>query len=365
MKNLTSLITSIFIFSLSLLSGSIFAHSGGSCDTSAIPFNCCRPDGHAPAGVMSDHVHLKGQWGFSYSLQSQTSVGNYQQAQAVSDQQVLQNYAMVPQSMQMNMHMFMVMYGISDQLTAMLTLPYQQNEMTMKMPINGMVMPGMPSGPATSYPNSMLTTTNGLGDIHLEFLYKLLDQGAKRLIGGLGLSLPTGSINEKGTTLLGENALLPYGMQLGSGSYALLPSLTYVVQNCQWSMGANSIANVQLGPNYLGYTSENQWVTSAWLGYRWFRSLSTSIRLEYLTQSGIQGFNSTTALLAANDPNSNTLNTGSNRLNAYVGLNLYKPQQPLRGMRLALEYGLPVYQSYNGIQQPVTGVIIAQLFYLF
>ena len=363
MKKLTSLITSIFIFSLSLLSGSIFAYSGGSCDSTSMPFNCCRPDGHAPAGIMSDHVHLKGQWGFSYSLQSQTSVGNYQQAQAISDQQVLQNYAMVPQNMQMVMHMFMVMYGITDHITAMLTLPYQQNDMTMRMPANGMVMPGMPTG--TNYPSTMSTNTGGLGDIHLEFLYKVLDQGARRLIGGLGLSLPTGSINEKGTTLLGENTLLPYGMQLGSGSYALLPSLTYVVQKCQWSMGANSIANVQLSPNSLGYTSENQLVTSAWLGYRWFRSLSTSIRLEYLTQSGIQGFNSTTALLAANDPNSNTLNTGGNRLNAYIGLNLYKPQQPLRGMRLALEYGLPVYQSYNGIQQPVTGIFTAQLFYLF
>lgn len=55
-----------------------------------------------------------------------------------------------------------------------------------------------------------------------------------------GLSLPTGSIDKQDATPMGPNSKLPYPVQLGSGTYDLLPGLTYNGQDRDLSWGAQS-----------------------------------------------------------------------------------------------------------------------------
>ncbi|MCF6338725.1 MAG: hypothetical protein L3J84_12390, partial [Gammaproteobacteria bacterium] len=132
------------------------------------------------------------------------------------------DYRMSPTKMTMDMHMFMVMYGIDDKISIMGMLHYLDNEMDMVM---HMQMPsGMPMGDMFG---SM--DTNGIGDSRIDIMYQV----SNALTASLGWSIPTGSINEKvtmrmtGTNLATGNIMsslngptqAPYSMQLGSGTY--------------------------------------------------------------------------------------------------------------------------------------------------
>src|SRR5665213_1043066 len=74
-------------------------------------FSCCRPDGHSPIGVMTDHIHAKGEWSLTYSFMNMQMQGNLMGAKKVNDDELFQTYAMAPSKMTMQMHMLMGMYG--------------------------------------------------------------------------------------------------------------------------------------------------------------------------------------------------------------------------------------------------------------
>ena len=62
----------------------------------------------------------------------------------------------------------------------------------------------------------------GIGDTKLEALLTLWKKLDLTILGNIGISLPTGSIERKG-----DNAqLLPYPMQLGTGSFRAHPGAT-------------------------------------------------------------------------------------------------------------------------------------------
>src|SRR5208283_2732918 len=95
------------------------------------------------------------------------------------------NYMMIPTYMDMNMHMLMAMYGVTDNLTVMGMASYEANNMQMVMDM-GPMMPKM------RYKNQSPMETEGVGDTELRGLYKI----NKYLTGSLGLSIPTGSIKQ-------------------------------------------------------------------------------------------------------------------------------------------------------------------------
>ena len=68
------------------------------------------------------------------------------------------------------------------------------------------------------------------------------DAGVHHLHANVGLSFPTGSINErdKNPMSMGNNVRLPYPMQNGSGTYDFLPGLTYIGKQEVWSWGAQA-----------------------------------------------------------------------------------------------------------------------------
>ena len=70
----------------------------------------------------------------------------------------------------------------------------------------------------------------------------------------LGLSLPTGSIDEKHTS----GNTLGYGMQLGSGTYEFHPAITYLAQTQSYSYGAQIGGVLRIGENDQDYTLGNK-----------------------------------------------------------------------------------------------------------
>ncbi|MEO8762168.1 MAG: hypothetical protein ABI388_11610 [Bacteroidia bacterium] len=333
-------------------------------DSTKCSFSCCRPDAVAPAGIMTDHVHDKGKFAIAYSFMDMAMKGNQTGTTTVSNATIYNSYIMATNRMNMQMHMLMPMYGITDKFTVMAMLNYNVNNMTMS-PMPTLSAAELPAccKPTGSSPN--VCKSSGLGDTKIYLLYNLLGSGNKRLVLGAGLSLPTGSIQVKGATAQSNYDVLPYCMQLGTGTYNLLPSLVYVGQGTHLSYGLAFNANIKMGTNSRNYALGNEYSFSPWLSYQFAGWISTSLRAEYYTQDKLYGYDASINQSSLNDATANSLNCGGQKASGYVGLNLYAPNNFLKGGRLLIEYGMPFYQNTIGLQSTLKSTFTARLQYNF
>lgn len=303
------------------------------------------PDDHAPIGVMGDHNHGKGEWMASYRYSRMEMDGNRDGDSRISRASVLNNFVVAPLDMTMEMHMFGLMYGASDSLTIMGMLPYIRKSMNH---VNRM---------GTYFE----TETEGVGDFKLSGIYTLYDSGSNsahpnnhshrskhNLLFNFGVSLPTGSVDERGDTPAGSNQKLPYPMQLGSGTFDPLLGLTYTSKYDRWSWGGQIGTVLRFGTNSEGYRLGNEYSATTWIARDVTEYASISFRLDGKSWGNIHG--SDQDLNPMMVPTARTDLRGGERVDALVGLNLYKPSGSLSGNRLALEFGVPVYQRLDGPQ---------------
>ncbi len=291
-----------------------------------------RPDGHAPIGVMGDHAHEKGEFMFSYRYMFMSMDGNRDGTNSLSDSEVLQDFMVTPVDMTMQMHMFGAMYGVSDNVTLMASVPYVSKEMEH----------------LTRMGERFTTNSEGIGDIKTTALYTIFNQDKQRLHLNLGVSFPTGSINEKDDTPAGDDQILPYPMQIGSGTFDLLPGITYLGQSQQGSWGAQALTTLRLGKNDNGYRLGNKYQLSGWVARNWTDWLGTSLRLTGTTWGDIDGADDrlNPMMIPTADPDRRS----GTQINLGFGLNLYAPKGDLKGSRLAMEFELPILRDLDGPQ---------------
>jgi hypothetical protein len=169
---------------------------------------------------MGDHTHAKNGWMLSYRYMNMQMDGMRSGTERVSSSDVFDaNYAVAPESMSMEMHMLGAMYPPTDKLTLMVMANYIETEM------NHLVNPAV-AGMINGGESGFTTESSGLGDLKISALYRFYLEGNHKAHFGLGLSLPTGSIDEKDDTpAMGgrQRQQLPASMQLGSGTFDLLP----------------------------------------------------------------------------------------------------------------------------------------------
>ncbi len=291
-----------------------------------------RPDGHAPLGVMGEHMHHAGGWMLSYRYMRMAMAGNRSGTDGVSTANVLNNFMVAPTSMTMEMHMFGAMYAPRDFLTLMVMIPYLDVQM------NHLTRMGA----------RFSTSSTGLGDIKLTGLFRLYEWGRHHLHFNAGFSFPSGSISERGNTPAAANAILPYPMQLGSGTFDLWPGVTYLGQTDNWSWGGQGIGAIRLGTNRRDYKLGNRLHLTAWGARRWTSWLSSSLRLAGQIWGDITGADS--ALNPAMVPTADPDRRGGERIDLWVGFNFSLPFRFLKGHRVAIEGGLPLYQNLDGPQ---------------
>jgi hypothetical protein len=288
------------------------------------------------------HTHPQGMWMVSYKfmhtfmngLQDGTSSVN---TAAVSPEKTKPyGYMMTPTRMDMDMHMVMAMYGVTDRLTLMGMTGYQANTMDMLM---NMGMGNQPESPSR---------TNGFGDSELRGIYKI----NKYLTGSLGLSLPTGSIDQH-IGVMGRDFRAPYDMQLGSGTWDLKPAFTYNAVDAAgiWGWGGQAMYTYHPGDNSYGYNLGNSLKLTTWL-QRTFGPLTPSVRLAYTDTGQIQGRDRqiNRILLPASQkgasmPDADPHNYGGQRLDGLIGVNYWKGASSF-----GIEVGVPLYQYVNGLQ---------------
>ena len=306
-------------------------------------------DSHAPIGVMGDHMHRKGEWMMSYRYMHMAMSGARDGRNSLSDADILAtpnrfgappNLRVIPEDMTTDMHMIGGMYAPSDDVTLMLMGMYIDRDMDHST----YNMAGTKIG-------EFKTRTKGFGDVKASGLIKLYEDPTHHIHLNAGVSLPTGSITKRDNVLtpmgMTANLRLPYAMQLGSGTYDLLPGVTYTGKTNKIGWGAQYSATMRLGRNNQDYSLGDKHQISAWSSYAIKPAISLSGRLTAETESKIDGIDSEIAApIQTADPN----NYGGKRVTAALGLNTVVPTGSLKGNRFSFEVAAPIYQNLNGPQ---------------
>ncbi|WP_298238619.1 transporter [uncultured Algibacter sp.] len=293
-----------------------------------------RPDGHAPISVMGDHTHHKGELMFSYRYMTMDMRQLRQGTDDAATTDAHANYMVAPLDMVMNMHMLGVMYAPSDKITLMVMANYLENDMTLQMR-NG---------------NQFKTNTSGLGDVSVNALYSIFNKNRKALHAQVGVSIPTGSIEEKNVlpVSMGNAVQLPYPMQLGTGSFGANLGLTYLGQCDTFSWGHQITGMININDNDQDYKFGNRYKLNNWIAAKAGNNLSVSVRLEGVIIDEING--SSSLLNPMMVTTADTTNSGGTFVNSGFGLNYLVANGSLKGLRFATEITTPFYQDLNGIQ---------------
>ncbi len=301
------------------------------------------PASHAPIGVMGDHLHKPGGWMVSYRYMSMDMDGNRIDQDRVSARDIVGTgsnpgqFLVAPTQMTMQMHMLGVMYGLSNRVTLMGMLNYQDNKM------DHLVRNG----------RTFMTSSSGIGDTRLSALVSVHDSSHHKVHLNLGVSAPTGSIDERDDTPAMANAVLPYPMQLGSGTWDLMPGVTYNGRADKWFWGAQAYAMMRTDENDENYRLGNQFDATSWLARELSDSISVSARISYRDRNAIEGANP--ALNASIVRTANPELQAGDRIDFSLGLNyLFRS-----GHRLAVEYQQPLRQDLQGPQLETDSVITA------
>jgi len=288
--------------------------------------------------VLGGHTHPAGQTMFGYQYMHMNMSGLYEGAREISPADAFaKGFATVHTEMEMDMHMLELMYAPTDRLTLMAMLPYK--EMSMKHLMT----------------NSMRfsQSADGIGDLEVMALYTILGdihKGGHRLLLNAGVSFPTGSINVKDHAGGDPNrplVLLEYPMQLGSGTYDLMPGVTYLGDAGPWSWGAQTVETVRLCRNDHGYRFGDQYRVSAWAAYGVTDWFAPSVRLDGRWWEDVAGADPG---ISPATPEGRPNLRGGRRLDLLFGLNFYIPRGVLKGSRFMVEGGFPVYQHLDGPQ---------------
>lgn len=297
------------------------------------------------------HTHPAGMWMFTYKFMHMNMSGLRDGTSNVSVSDVIPmmgtkyGYMMAPTEMTMDMHMFMVMYGITDRLTLMGMANYQKNKMEMLMNM------GMGKGNTQEPP----MRTSGFGDTELRWVYKI----NKYLVGSLGLSLPTGDIEKEFITMK-RRYRIPYGMQLGSGTYDLKPAITYnnLSSDAKWNWGTQAQYTWHTAKNGNDWSYGDSFKVTGWL-QRAFGPATSWLRLAYNNAGRIKGHDPEIQKLldpdpmkGASSPDADPGNYGGQRLDGMLGLIFLKGP-----FSIGVEGGVPLYQDLNGLQLKTTWFI--------
>ncbi len=161
-----------------------------------------RADGHAPIGVMGDHVHAAGEWMLSDRFMHMAMEGNRLGTDGVTPETIATarpnlnpgppTLRVVPTEMTTDMHMFGAMHAPTDWLTQMGMGSYQVRKMN-HVTFQGVV--------GATRVGKFSTKSSGAGDIRMTGLLSLYDDGTHHIHATAGLSLPTGSIDESDDVL--------------------------------------------------------------------------------------------------------------------------------------------------------------------
>lgn len=292
---------------------------------------CHQFNAHSPIGASEDHFHARSSIMLGFRSAYMSMQGMLENRETVSLESVHEDYMVSPETMNMHMQMFGLMYGVSDRLTLMIMGNYISNSMNLQMR-NG---------------NVFSTQSKGLGDTRFTVLYALRSTERQSLHLIAGILTPTGSITKTDATPMSENTLLAYPMQLGSGTIDPHIGINYLFTIAKLYITTQGKYTFRTGTNESSYSFGNILDLNAWIAYNYRKGASLSFRMNYKSESSVNtsqdNFNRMMPLF---DPS----NTGYKNLYSYLGLNFELFPNSLDNLELGIETGMPLIRDVNGIQ---------------
>lgn len=245
------------------------------------------------------------------------------------------NYPVLPTVIEQQTLVVNLSFGIDEKSTASISLPYiEQNTDHLS------IVPGY---------DAFNIASSGIGDIAINY-QRLIHHNANRKISiALGLSMPTGSIDEKGDTPRAEgDQQLPYTMQLGSGTFDIPLGINFSKSNEDYSAGVNLYAKFRFGENDRNYRLGNKFAATAWAKYEGWLTFEPTLKVTYINWGEISGQDDEITVpgnfpypAGITDPS----NYGGQQINLSANLLAYLGDQQAN-----IEVTLPVYHDLNGVQ---------------
>lgn len=193
--------------------------------------------------------------------------------------------------------------------------------------------------------------TEGQGDSRIGTNFRLFQGNGQIVMMGLAITLPTGSITERIQPLQPNgqigNTRAGYTLQLGTGTYDLAPTLSWIATRGRFGWGAAYQGRMSLeSANDEGYRVGDFHQLTGWVSYAINPLLTTSLRLEGSMQDHIHGRD---PLITGAGVGTNPENYGGERIDAYWGLQARGPVTGVGVMAFGVEFGLPLYEHANGV----------------
>jgi hypothetical protein len=264
-------------------------------------------------------------------------------------------FAVVPASMDMFMTMIGGAYSFTDNFAAMAMISYKRNHMEMQFNSGLTNMTGV---------GGFSMFSEGIGDLKLVTKYRLYsdDHLAPTTQFSIlaGLSVPTGNIDEAFTrnpVLVQNGRILPFKMQMGSGTVDPIIGLTYQGSTDPFWYGTNVTYTGRWYDNDEGYQQGDEVKVDVYGMYQFHPKVVVQAQLNFhyegrysdepdagkINGDGHVGFNPANAFLS---PLFNPDNYGGTKLSVAAGIQ-FQPF-PLHVMELLASK--PVHQDLNGPQ---------------
>ena len=137
-------------------------------------------------------------------------------------------------------------------------------------------------------------------------------------------------------------------MQIGNGYLSSVLGFTSLFQGSFFSGGFQPIARIPLHNNSRNYSYGKQFDISYWVSFKLNNMLSLSYRQNFVKSEKIKGSDSDLNIQEMVLNNSN--NSGYRIFNNALGINFSINKGIMRNSRISLEYKIPLYQSFDGLQ---------------
>ena len=322
---------------LTLGSLSLFAQNSehSSHDTS-----CSCNDSHsiahfAPAGVMGAHVHKEGEWMIGTRSMFMAMDGLRDGTNRVSNSDAHKDYMVLPRDMKMQMHMLDVMYGLNDDWTLTLMIPWVRYSMNLNRRMNMM---------GTTTDTKFKTRNEGLGDIKVGSIYRAYDDGNEQVLLGLTLNLPTANFDEESNTPMRDDMRLGYPMQIGSGTWDFTPSIVYNQFHKNWSWGTKLEATIHTDKNSEGYRRGDKLTYNIWASRALNPVFALNSRLEFNAWEDYHGEDDNLESMSGMNPVADADLRGGKNSSLFGGFTW----KTCAKSKIQLEAGMPFYQEIDG-----------------
>ncbi len=192
-------------------------------------------------------------------------------------------------------------------------------------------------------PVETIDRTEGLGDLKLLGTSPIYADGKHLFMYTVGVSLPTGTIDEKFDSNKSQRAA--YNMQMGSGTVDALAGLTYTYSLNKLNLGTNWLGTVRTGRNKHDYKLGDEVTAQLWSKYQVNSWLNAGIQFNYKDRGPVDGYDESYEIAKATAPE-NYWYYHSNQIN-WDGQAVVKfTSPPFWGSTLAsLEGGVPFWQG--------------------